>query len=470
MRPAYRSDSSRWWQTLGDLDVAVLVGAVVLGVWLRRPVPVIVACFGCALAGARRSVCALAVVVGALAVGLSSRAWAAAAPDELGPYTGTACLVSDPAPKNGAVVAVFEIGGERFEAWARGSPRRRLADHLAGECARIDARRRALTGSDGRRAAIRHVVGGLQLTSIDDWDEGSSFARASNRVRRLFARGAMRLPRPDDALFAGLVIGDDRNEPEAMVEQFRASGLSHLTAVSGQNVSFVLAAAAPVLRRLRQWWRWAATLALIGWFVALTRFEPSVLRAGAMAAIGATGFVLGREKPPIRLLLLAIGGLVLVDPMLVWSVGFWLSAGATAGVALLATRLAEALPGPSWLRIPLGVTVAAQAGVAPVSLLVFGSLPLVSLLTNLLAVPVAGLVMLYGLPAALVAGAIGGLGWLGNGLAELLQFPSSVGTRWVEVVAALGARIEPPSPWPAIGWIAVAAVVLVRLLRRDHDR
>ena len=67
-----------------------------------------------------------------------------------------------------------------------------------------------------------------------------------------------------------------------MVEQFRASGLSHLTAVSGQNVAFLLAAAAPLLRRLRPWTRWTATVALIGWFMSVTRFEPSVLRAGAM--------------------------------------------------------------------------------------------------------------------------------------------------------------------------------------------
>jgi len=254
------------------------------------------------------------------------------------------------------------------------------------------------------------------------------------------------------------VIGDDRNEPETMITDFRASGLSHLTAVSGQNIAYLLAAAAPLLRRLRPWPRWMATIGLLSWFVVLTRFEPSVLRAGVMAAIAATGFVLGRDRPPLRTLLLAIIALVFVDPMLVWSVGFWLSVGATAGVALLATPLAGFLPGPRWFTVAAAVTLAAEAGVAPVSLLVFGTLPVVSLPANLLAVPVAGFVMLYGLPAGLLAGALGGR------LGTIIQLPSALGTRWVATVATLAARFEPPSPWAAIGWCAIVAVPTARFV------
>ena len=74
-------------------------------------------------------------------------------------------------------------------------------------------------------------------------------------MRALIDRGADELPADQAALTRGLVIGDDRDQPPAMVERFRASGLSHLTAVSGQNVAFVLAAAGPLLRRLPVRWR-----------------------------------------------------------------------------------------------------------------------------------------------------------------------------------------------------------------------
>ncbi|HEY4333702.1 MAG TPA: ComEC/Rec2 family competence protein, partial [Ilumatobacteraceae bacterium] len=396
MRRAYRTGRVRWWQALTDGQVAAIVATVVIGIWLRRPLPVA----ACALIAAyvlRHAMAAvMCLVLGVAGVLLSAAHWRDVVPRHIGPYAGTACLVGDPQPIDGAVTAVFELDHERFEVWTGGAIGQRLDDHLSGECVWISGTRRALHGTSAHRAALRHVVGGLDIEAYGDWSQGSTIDRASNRVRRTFAAGSAQLRAPDDALFAGLVIGDDRNEPAAMVDQFRASGLSHLTAVSGQNVAFVLAAAAPLLKRLRSWLRWAGTLAVIAWFAALTRFEPSVLRASVMAAIAATGFVLGREKPPARVLLLAVGGLVLIDPFLVWSVGFWLSVGATAGVALLATPLAGYVPGPRWLAEPAAVSLAAQAGIAPISLLVFGTMPIVAVPANLLAVPVAGFVMLYG--------------------------------------------------------------------------
>ena len=465
MRAAYRTGEARWWHTLTDIEVAVVVAQIVVGVWLRHPLVSVALGVMCAVVGLRRTVAVAAVVAAGIGIVVSNAAWRGVEPDHLGPFVGSACLVSDPVPKHGALVVVFEIGGERFEAWARGSPRRRIEGHLSGECTMLHGTRRALTGVSRRRAAIRHIVGGLQIDSVGDWSEGTRFDRASNRVRRLFADGAAELPAPDDALFAGLVIGDDRNEPDTMVDEFRRSGLSHLTAVSGQNVAYVLAAAAPLLRRLRPWLRWTATLGVIAWFVALTRFEPSVLRAGVMAGIAATGFVLGREKPPGRVLALAVGILVLADPLLVWSVGFWLSVFATAGVALLSGRMAALVPGPDWIAMPVGVTLAAQVGVAPVSLLVFGTLPLVSLPANLLAVPVAGVVMLYGLPAGLIAGALHGSGFAGS-MATLIQAPSALGTRWVATVAALAARLEPPVRVAVVGWSTVVVVIGAVAVRR----
>jgi competence protein ComEC len=225
-----------------------------------------------------------------------------------------------------------------------------------------------------------------------------------------------------------------------------------LRTFSGQNVGFLLAAAGPLLRGLRPSWRWAATVALIGWFVALTRFEPSIIRAGTMAAISATAFVLGRPRAPARLLCLAATGLILVDPLLVHSIGFVLSVGATAGVAVLGPRLAGRLRALGPLAMPLGVTLGAQLGVALPSVLVFGRLPLVSVPANLLAVPVAGFVMLYGLPAGLLAGAA-------PPLAPVVMLPCHVGVRWVDTVAALAARLEPGGAATWFGWAALGLAV-----------
>ena len=79
--------------------------------------------------------------------------------------------------------------------------------------------------------------------------------------------------------------------------------------------------------------------------------------------LSATAFMTGRERSPVRLLAVAVLGLVLVDPLLVWSVGFWLSVGATAGVCALGPPLARRFERLGPLAVPLGITLGAQLGV-----------------------------------------------------------------------------------------------------------
>jgi competence protein ComEC len=181
-----------------------------------------------------------------------------------------------------------------------------------------------------------------------------------------------------------------------------------------------------------------------------------------MAMLATSGFALGRPQPVVRLLAWTVAILALVDPMLVWSVGFWLSTGATAGVCVIAPRLVNWLPGPAWVRTPLSVTLGAQLGVALPSWLVFHRLPLMSLPANLLAVPVAGFVMLFGIPAGLVGAAL-------PPLAGIVMAPCAAGTRWVAAVAYVAARIEPSPGWAAIGWLVIIAVV-TGLVARHHWR
>jgi competence protein ComEC len=225
-----------------------------------------------------------------------------------------------------------------------------------------------------------------------------------------------------------------------------------------------LAAAGPLLQRLRPAARWVITVGLIAWFVMLTRFEPSIVRAGAMAALSATAFVLGRERHPARLLCIAVIALLLVDPLLARSVGFWLSAGATAGVTTIGPWLADRLRVLGLLAVPVAVTLGAQIGVLVPAMLVFGQVPLVSVPANVLAGPVAGAVMLYGLPAGLLAGGL-------PAVAPVVMLPCRLGVRWVDTVALLGARLEPGGSASLVGWLFVLAAVGVLVtcgVRRDR--
>jgi competence protein ComEC len=101
----------------------------------------------------------------------------------------------------------------------------------------------------------------------------------------------------------------------------------------------------------------------------------------------------------------------------------------------------------------VGVTVGAQVGVALPSLLVFGRLSLSGTLANLVAVPVAGLVMLLGLPACLLAGAL-------PMIAPVVMAPIGWGVWWVDAVATVAAAVEPSAPWSWFGWVGVLTAVV----------
>jgi ComEC/Rec2-related protein len=243
------------------------------------------------------------------------------------------------------------------------------------------------------------------------------------------------LPDRQRPLFLGFVLGDTRGQTADVTDDFRGSGLTHLLAVSGENVAFVLALAGPMLRRLSLRPRFVATIAIIGFFALVTRFEPSVLRASVMAALAVSATTLGREASRVRLLALAVALLVVIDPFLVRAVGFQLSVAASAGIVLLAPRLAGALPGPQFLRDALAVTIAAQAGVAPVLVATFGGVPLASVPANLLAAPAAAGVMVWGVGAGLAAGL------LPTGVATAVHVPTSLMIRWIAWVAHWGAAL-----------------------------
>ena len=455
---------------VGDTAIIGLALVTAVAVWTRSPLAAVggVALVGASFEATRQARWrwfAVAIVV-AIGAGVhSQQSWAELAPDQLGPFTGWGQLIGDPQPNPSSTRVIIELDGERFEMWSRGrAQQQRVMQWRGGQWIQVHGERVHLDAQRAHRVAWQHVVGRFDLDWASDVAPGGPVARASNRVRAAIERAAEFIPEPHGALYRGLVIGDDREQPPDMTARFRASGLSHLTAVSGQNVAFVLAACGPLLVRLRPSLRWATTVLVIAWFVVITRFEPSILRAGVMAGLSATAFMTGRERSPVRILALAVTGLLLVDPLLLWSVGFWLSVGATAGVCTVGPWLADRFGPLGPIALPLGITLGAQVGVVVPSLLVFGRLPLLSVIANLLAVPVAGIVMLYGLPAGLLVGVAPILG-------PVVMFPARVGTKWVDTVAMLGARLEPDPPWSWIGWVAVVLAVFVAVLRaRFHGR
>jgi competence protein ComEC len=366
-----------------------------------------------------------------------------------GPVAAEVTLLGDPAPSFGGLRADARLGHRRVELRAEGSSADALRPRLAGEVVDVRGALTPVTEDEGWLIA-RHVAGRLRVHAVISWRPGAAPSRAANALRRTLVRGASPLSPVQRSLYTGLVIGDDRDQPPELADDFLGAGLTHLLAVSGQNVAFALALAGPVLRRLRIWPRLLATLGVIAMFGLMTRFEPSVLRAAAMAATATTITTLGTPVSRLRIIALAVTALLVVDPLLIRSVGFQLSTAAAVAIVLLAPPLAGALPGPPALREAMSVTIAAQLGVAPVLLSAFGPLPLASFPANLLAVPAAGPVMVWGLTAGMVAGVTGG------GLAAVVHLPTRLLLTWLAQVASRCAAL----PLGTLGAVPLALLAL----------
>ncbi len=294
------------------------------------------------------------------------------------------------------------------------------------------------------------------------------FMGATQTFRSFVGRSIDRLFPPREAgLLLGLVLGDDSQLDPGLARDFQATGLGHLLVVSGENVAMVLA---PILTLatwlgLSRWLRFGLAAGTVVFFVVLTGAEPSVLRAGVMAGLTLMGVLMGRPRSAASVLGGAVLLLLALDPWLIWSIGFQLSVGATAGMVALASPLAERLrrflPVPAALAV--GTTLAAQLGVTPLLLFHFHEIPGVTVFANLAAFPAVSPALLLG-----IAASVGGLIWFPGGrfLAALALLPMRYLEGLANVLgkAPVGHITTHGGPWVLVvgGALVVALVVWIR--------
>lgn len=278
--------------------------------------------------------------------------------------------------------------------------------------------------------------------------------RAAGAVRAAI-RDAVAHRSPDQAgLVPALVDGDDAGLPDDVEADFRTTGLTHLTAVSGTNLTLVVGALLLAARLVGVRGRWLALVGLAGivGFVLLARTEPSVLRAAAMGTVGLFAFGPDGRRRGLRALGVALVALVLVDPALATSAGFALSVLATGGIVLLGPPLTDALARwlPRGLAEAVAVPTAAQLACTPVVAVLSGQVSLVAVLANLLVGPAVG--------PATVLGLLGGLvGLVVPAGGRLLGTGAAWCVAWIIAVARHGAAL----PGAAVTWGTGPLAVLV---------
>ncbi len=277
----------------------------------------------------------------------------------------------------------------------RGEPWTRV---LPGQRVEMNGR---LAPASGDVAAFLRTRGDPELIG-----EPGRIARATEPLRAGLREAAGTVRGPHRALIPGMVVGDESLLSDELREEMRITGLTHLTAVSGTHVGIVLLTVLGVARLIGVRARAlpvAALITLVG-FVLLVRPDPSVLRAAVMGSVAVVGILVAGRRRSLPALAAAVIVLVLVDPWLARSVGFALSASATAGIVILVPHWERAM---GWLPRPLALAVAvplaAQVACTPVLLGVFGQFSVASVPANLLAAPAVWPAMVLGLGAAVAA-------------------------------------------------------------------
>ncbi len=232
----------------------------------------------------------------------------------------------------------------------------------------------------------------------------------SGEIRERGAEGIGRgMPAREAALARGFVLGEDGEIDEKTAEDFRRAGLSHLLAVSGQNVTLLALLAMPLLGALgvplRERLLWV--LALIAVYVPVAGAGPSIQRAGVMGALGLLATLGGRRASRLYALALATAVTLAIDPSIAGDVGWQLSFAAVLGILLLASPLRDRLLGllgrGRWRRAlaeGVAATVAATLATAPLIAYHFETLSTTTLVANVLALPAVAPAMWLGMCGA----------------------------------------------------------------------
>lgn len=253
------------------------------------------------------------------------------------------------------------------------------------------------------------------------------------------------MPAREAELARGFVLGEDERIDPATVEDFRRAGLSHLLAVSGQNVALLALLAVPVLAalgmplRARLLW----LLGLIAVYVPLAGAGPSIQRAGVMGALSVLATLAGRRAARLYALVVAAIATLAIEPAIAADVGWQLSFAAVLGILLLAAGLREAIGAATGARGAVGrtlvegaaMTIAATLATAPLITFHFGELSTTTLVANLLALPAVAPAMWLGMLSA-AAGQLPGVP------VEAFNYPNALLLAYIAQVASWCGRPE----------------------------
>jgi len=300
-------------------------------------------------------------------------------------------------------------------------------------------------------------------------------ARDNSLVSKLrkefFASVYTVLPEPQGSLGLGFLVGLRALLPEDLVDQLSRTGLVHIVAVSGYNLTVLVRVSRRFFMRISKFSATAISAGLIVFFLAVTGMAPSIFRASVVAAFALAAWYYGRPIRPMMLLGLSGAITAFINPILIWQdIGWWLSFTAFFGVLILAPTLVRRVFNKDASELPMLVqimieTICAQVMALPIIMVTFGELSVISVIANMIVVPFIPIAMaltfiagLTGIFVPIIAG------WIAVPAKVLLTAMTSV----IEILSVPSwALVEVNIGWAvAITWYAVVLFVLISMYRK----
>ena len=316
----------------------------------------------------------------------------------------------------------------------------------------------------GNRKNATYVVGGNYGSRQIGWDRtrdkivNAPPVTAARKKIEVACRKI--LPAGDAGLLEGLLIGETSRIPQEVKDDFKATGLSHILAVSGLNVTILIITVGAILKlmtmELGAGGRLASlvlTLSFIVAYMVLTKMMPSVVRAGVMGVAGLTAIWISRPVNPFAALSAAAFVILAVDPAALFDAGFQLSFAATLAILTLTPRIEEFMTGlPSFAVSAVAVTLAAQIGTTPIIAAHFGRLSLISPLANAIVTPSVPAATVLGIVVVMTSIFIGAENFLTEIFAAPVRLLLAYTSSTARILAAwpLASVKMPVISWPVV--------------------
>jgi competence protein ComEC len=209
-----------------------------------------------------------------------------------------------------------------------------------------------------------------------------------------------KFPDPESSFLAGLLIGAKKGMSDEITQEFRITGLAHVVAVSGSNITMILAVLITIFSFLPRIGALVLSMVTIVVFTLFVGASSAVVRAAVMGTIALMVIHSGRPRLPLMMLLLTSVIMALYQPkILAYDVGFQLSLSAVIGVIWLVPLLPkflQKLPEQFGVREAILLTIAAQITTLPISVFHFHTFSLIAPLANLFILPLIPFAMLFG--------------------------------------------------------------------------